>query len=79
MQLLKDVCAVGSPQITCSPQGTLVRATDLGIAKLDNDKHKHKYIHKDKDILIERLLCDPSGNSKSGATLRRPVVGLLSS
>ena len=52
MQLLKDVCAVGSPQITCTPQGTLVRATGLGIVKLGNDK----YTHKDKDQKPNTLL-----------------------
>ena len=49
MQLVKDACAVGSPQITCTPQGTLVRATGLGIVKLGNDKYQHKYTHEDKD------------------------------
>ena len=48
MQLVKDVCAVGSPQITCTPQGTFVRATGLGIVKLGNDKYKDKHTHKDK-------------------------------
>ena len=45
MQLVKDVCAVGSPQITCTPQGTFVRATGLGIVKLGNDKYKDKHTH----------------------------------
>ena len=48
MQLLKYVCGTESTNYL-QPQGTLVRATYLGIAKLCNDKYKDEYKHKHKD------------------------------